>query len=458
MDSRETVIECKDLEFWYAGSERPVLSGLSFELKKGEALLVYGKTGSGKTTLLKLLAGLTFKNTKGRVKGSLKVLGTTPTDPLKLFPRVAMMLQDPLSHLVAETVYEEVAFALENLGLPEEEIRKRVKEALSLVELDWAEDRSLEELSGGQRQRVSLASVLALKPEVLLLDEPLAQLDPRIAEKVVTLLETLKNFGTTIVISEHRLPLIKDLVDKVLRLDETPEFYPDREEFLKKSLRWYGKKKGPSKRASSKEPVIKVESLGFSYGNKVVLKDVSLTFRKGEVVALLGENGSGKTTFLHILAGILRPTSGRVYLEKGCRVGILLQNPDLMLTRNDVFSELAFVLENERRNKAEIESKVKKVSELLNISSFLSKHPLSLSRGQRLRVALGSVLTFDPDVLLLDEPTTAQDPENAQRIINSLNASLVIFSTHDLDVAKTLANRLLIFENNTVKEHPTWFH
>lgn len=452
---REAAIRVKNLYYRYPEGTTPALEDISFEVRSGEVFLLAGETGSGKSTLISVLCGLIPRESGGEFSGKVEVLGRQwPVAPGEIFPEVAVSFQNPAEYLLAETVFAEVAFGLENLGFSPQEIRKRVAEALESVNLCGFEDRRLSELSGGERQRVALAAALAVKPRLLLLDEPLAQLDPQAAHRVMTILRALANNGLTVILAEHRLDLALGFTDRVCFLEggrvafcgPSKDFPPPARKFPLLP------------RAHPGKVLISLRDLAFARpGKSELFRGITLDFRAGERVALLGPNGCGKTTFLHLLAGLLEPTAGWIEIRTkpptgSLLVGLLLQDPDLMLVRESVYAELAFTPENLGLSEKEIRHRVELVAEKLALSDFLDRVPFSLSRGQRLRVALGSVITGYPRILLLDEPTTAQDPRNTARLLATLSADLVIFSTHDEEVARVLATRILCFENGKIRE------
>jgi len=449
------IVRVEDLTYRYPENEEESLKGISFEIAPGELFLLAGETGSGKSTLLSVLCGLIPTEAGGKFSGRVEVLGKRwPVSPQALYPQVAVVFQSPAEQLLAEKVFSEVAFGLENLGFPPQEIRRRVFQALQRVGLAGFEDREIARLSGGERQRVAIAAALAADPRVLLLDAPLAQLDPGAARSIMSLLKELSGQGVTIVLAEHRLEFALPFVDRVCYLERgkmkflgpAADFCPPKKVF----------RKPPS--VTSGKVVLQVQDLSFAYpGRPPLFEGLNLSFRAGERVAFLGANGSGKTTLLHLLAGFLKPLRGEIRLcleaEPGkLPLALLLQDPDLMLIRERVTSELAFAPKNLGLPKNEIEKRVFTVAEGLSLLPLLSRVPFSLSRGQRLRVALGSLLTGEPRILLLDEPTTAQDTRNAVRLLEGLRAELVIFSTHDEDLAYALATRILRFENGNIRE------
>ena len=450
-----SLIRVRHLRYRYPGGKEPALEGVNLEVEAGEVFLLAGETGCGKSTLLSVLSGLIPREAGGEFSGEVEVLERRwPVSPGELFPEVATVFQNPAEGLIAETVAGEVAFGLENLGLAPEEIRIRTKEALALVGLSGFEERRLSELSGGERQRAALAAALAVGPRLLLLDEPLSQIDPPSARRIMRLLRDLaRRRGLAVVLAEHRLDLALPFCDRVCFLER------GRVRFLgpARKFRPPDRRFSPPPASLPGKVLIVMENLSFYREGRPVLEEINLSLRQGERVALLGPNGSGKTTLLHLLAGLLAPTSGRIrrYLPRepeALPLGLLLQDPDLMLVRESVEAELRFAPENLGLDPREISRRVLAVARGLNLLPFLRRIPFSLSRGQRLRVALGSLLTGKPRVLLLDEPTTAQDTRNLVRLMEALSADLLVFSTHDEEAARALATRILRLETGKLEE------
>ncbi len=446
-------VEVKRLSFTYPGRKTPTLKDVSFSVSSGEFVLICGETGCGKSTLLSCLNGLIPFESGGQLQGEIKILGRPgPFPPREAFPLLATVFQNPTAQLISDTVAGEVAFALENLGLSPEEIQKRVEEALAFVGLLHRAQDPPGELSGGQRQRLAIAAALAARPKILLLDEPLSQLDPKGISEVLQVLQRLSQRGQTILLVEHRVREVLPLVDQVLYLQDgqvayqgPPEKWPrprPKLHFLRPRLR-------------QKRPVLEIRDLAFAYpGKKPVFAQVNLVFYQGERVALLGENGTGKSTFLALLAGLLRPNKGEIRFCLPQEPGrlpctLLLQDPDLMLFRPTVREELSFSPRMLKLPVEERQERVEQVSRRLGLEGYLEDPPFSLSRGERLRTALASLLTGAPQVLLLDEPTTAQDQKHVQKVLTALQAELIIFSTHDHEAAKSFAHRIIRFPLRT---------
>ncbi len=443
------VVEVKDLTYTYPGRRQPSLQHVTFSVSPGEFVLICGETGCGKSTLLSCLNGLIPFESGGSLRGEIWLFGQKgPFPPRAAFPRIATVFQNPTAQLISDTVAGEVAFALENLGLSQAEICQRVEQALDFVGLLHRAQDAPGELSGGQRQRLAIASALAVQPELLLLDEPLSQLDPKGISEVLKVLQRLSERGQTILLVEHRVKEVLPLVGQVVYLQAGQVRYQGPpEKWSRPTSRLFFLRPPLVK----KRPVLEIKDLGFAYpGGKPLFQGVNQVFYQGERVALLGENGTGKSTFLALLAGLLRPTQGEIRFclprEPGrLSCTLLLQDPDLMLFRTTVREELAFSPRMLRLSREETQERISKASKRLGLERYLEDPPFALSRGERLRTALASLLTGAPQVLLLDEPTTAQDQQHVQAVLAALQADLIIFSTHDHEAACNFAHRIITF-------------
>ncbi len=463
-------VETKNLWFQYPGRQEPTLKDVSFRINSSEFVLVSGPTGSGKSTLLSCLNGLIPAESNGTLRGKVKILGrSTSAGPAALFPAVATVPQNPNPELTSGLVADEVAFALENLCLGPDEIRHRVEKALRAVGLhDKAED-STETLSGGQRQRLAIAAAIAVKPKLLLLDEPISQLDSEGADQILDVLSSLISTGNiTIVIVEHLWKPLLPLATKVLQMDCGELVYQGSPGDFKERMAGIETAELKTSAITPLPPdtekgkvVLSMQDVGYKYPGTGAfsLRHVSLDFHRGERVALLGPNGSGKSTLLSLIAGILKPSSGAIRFELPCSkkrliVSMLLQDPDLMLFRFSVKDELAFAPLNMGFKGLEALSLIKDAMSLTGLSELSEEAPFALSRGQRLRVALASLLTARPQILLLDEPTTGQDGKQVKSLISNLEgiADLLIFSTHNYRFARSLANRVIVMEKGEVKD------
>jgi len=482
------------LTFTFVGRDQPSLIDVSCRLPQASWTLVTGRTGSGKSTFLRALAGLIPHHSTGVMRGSVRLFGqdTATARPAQLARQVGLVLQSPDEQLCATTVEAEVAFGLENLATPVAEIGPRIAECLERMGLAGFERRATRQLSGGQKQRLLLASILAMRPRMLLLDEPLSQLDPQAAAELLCELDGLRATGMAIVLAEHRLDDVLPLADRVLVFDggrlaedldprrvpelaegfarhglETPEItrlalrlglLPE-ESVPQWAARFVAEEGSVAPIAAesvgSSTPLLAVRDLTFRYPESptTVWQDVSFVLAAGERVALVGANGSGKSTLLSLLAGLLSASSGNIEWDPGPirsstkpppKSGLLFQNPDLMLFCRTVREELAFGNAGQQA--------IEPLAAELSLTDLLDEPPLALSQGQRLRVAVAAVLAQAPRLLLLDEPTTAQDRRQLSVMMELLSRAAreqrgiegLLFSTHDVSMVAQHADRVLV--------------
>jgi energy-coupling factor transport system ATP-binding protein len=435
--------EVEGLTFSYPGSGQAALSNVSLRIEPGEIVALLGPSGSGKSTLLRALAGLVPHFHGGRFEGRVVVAGldTGGFRPPDLAGGVATLFQDPEDQVVFGRVANEVAFGLENIGTPPGEIWPRVHDALAQVGGERLAERRTETLSAGELQRMCLASVLALAPALLLLDEPTSQLDPEGAEK---LLDLACELGAAVLLSEQRPTLPLERCDRVLFVDQGRIWLDvPRDEALDLLPPAYRPRKPRSlpKTGRAGETLCRLEDVTFAYESKPVLEGTSLALGRGEIVALTGPNGVGKTTLAKIAAGLLEPLVGRV--ERRGRCCYLSQDPGRYLVKERVEDEVALAVGGDLRRAHRALADV-------GLAGFEQRHPRDLSSGERERLALASVLVADPDVLILDEPTRGVDPPRKAELATQLRrdaerrATLVV--THDLVFAGDVADRAVALE------------
>jgi energy-coupling factor transporter ATP-binding protein EcfA2 len=419
------------LTFSYPEAERPALADVSLELRNGEVVALLGPSGSGKSTLLRALAGLVPHFHGGRFAGSVQVAGrdTRGTRPAELAGTVATVFQDPEDQVVMTRVANEVAFGSENLGVAPAEIPGRVAEALAAVEAEHLAGRRTTELSGGELQRVCLASALAARPRLLLLDEPTSQLDPAGAEAFLRCVERL---GAAVVLSEQRVGRALAVADRVLFVDggrlllDAPVdeartwLEAHRSSFLAMSP-------VASTDNTPSDALVTIDEAWFSYGHIPALTGASLELRRGEVVVLEGPNGSGKSTLAKLAAGLLEPDAGSV--RRTGRAGYLSQDPGRYLACERVLDEVALAVGGDG-------GRARAALERVGLGWAAERHPRDLSSGERERLGLAAVEVAEPDILILDEPTRGIDPERkaalaARLLAYAARGRAVLVATHD---------------------------
>lgn len=476
-----------NLTFTYRIRETPAIQDLSFTMREGELLLVAGASGCGKTTLMRCVNGLIPRSYRGELTGGVRLFGedARQMSMASLSQIVGTILQDPERQIVGSHVLNEVAFGLENLSVPRGEISQRVDEALDYLGILHLRERETFGLSGGEKQKVALAGVLAMRPRILLLDEPLASLDPASAQEALALFRRLADEGVTIMLVEHRVEdALQIKPDAVLYMDEGKQVYYGDAEGLMQVVDYHkvklpapvvferAKKAPPPEfklavQPDGRQPLVVFQGVNFRYDKSLpqVLHNVNFTIRKGDVVAVLGPNGAGKTTLVKHALGLLRPTEGDVVLEgKNTRdisvaqaaqtVGYVFQSPSQMLFAPTVEEELAFGPKNLRHDAEAIVKNVDWALDVVNMSEYRDSPPLALSFGQQKRISIAAVLAMRSRILMMDEPTAGQDYWNYNAFMDAIlqmpGFDAIIFITHDLDLAVTYANRVVLVHDGSI--------
>jgi energy-coupling factor transport system ATP-binding protein len=423
--------EVDRLSFAYPAADAPALADVSLSIEEGERIALLGPSGSGKSTFVRALAGLVPHFHGGRFSGRVTVggLDTRTARPAALAGTVATVFQDPEDQVVMALARNEVAFGLENLGVRPDRIWPRADAALAALGASDLAGRRTAEVSGGELQRVCLAAALAVRPGLLLLDEPTSQLD---GDAVEQLLGELRGSGAAVVLSEQRVGRALALADRVLFVEggrlllDAP--LPEALAWLERHRPRYvpGGDAAPAPEAVTGEAVVRVRGVSFSYeAGRPALVDASLEVRRGEVVALEGPNGSGKTTLAKLVAGLLEPDAGTV--ERHGRVGLLLQDPGRYVVRERVLDEAALGSD---------EARARRALERVGLGWAAERHPRDLSSGVRERLGLAAVASGEPDLLVLDEPTRGVDPDRKAALAEWLLSYAaeghgVLVATHD---------------------------
>ncbi|MGB1322037.1 MAG: ABC transporter ATP-binding protein [Vibrio gallaecicus] len=507
-------IAFSNFSFRYESLDKPTLKNINLRIEKGEKIVIIGPSGSGKSTLGQCLNGLVPHAIKGETSGSLQINGqdTSTFDMHDYTEQVGTVLQDTDSQFVGLSIGEDIAFALENQQMSNIDMYPLVKSTAKMVDLETMLDRSPHDLSGGQKQRVSLAGILVDDVDVLLFDEPLASLDPKTSKATIEIIDQLhQETNKTIIIIEHRLEdVLHKHIDRVILMergeiiaDTTPDeilasglldVHGIREPLYLSTLKaakaplteedklsvfeqldfkkfrpsiqtWFEQRPSVAP-AQSFPTLLEVHGLTYSYdGEKNALEDVSFKIGKGEFVSILGKNGSGKSTITKIIMGVIEPDSGSAYLngeelsqmsifERSQKVGVVMQNPNHMISHHMIFDEVAFGLRNRGVEESVVKSKVESVLELCGLSKF-RKWPIeALSYGQKKRVTIASILVLEPELLILDEPTSGQDYRNytsmlnfIQKLNNELGITVVIIS-HDMHLVLEYTTRSIVIADS----------
>ena len=446
------MIRIENLWYRYSSDENWVLKNINFSLNDGEIALLIGPNGSGKTTLAKAAVGILSSFYGGEIKGKIFVDSVNVLEkPEEAFKYVGYVGEDPEVQLVTLTVKDEIMFGPSNLGLPLKEAFERAHWALNVIGSLKLMDRVIFELSGGEMQRVAIASILALKPRVLILDEPSAFIEAPLVRKLCGELRKIADKeGITIILIEHKLDHTLKIADKliILRDGETVFQRNIEEQSFKEILKYQFQEhtgehisRGVIKRKSfSSKAIVKLQNVWYRYprSQKYSLKNISLNIAKGAKLGILGPNGSGKSTLIKIIAGILKPSKGYVTKYSNLKVGYVPQNPTLSFTRPTPYDEVYETAKN--MGVKEPKAATWKILKLLGLERYSKKPVLHLSFGYRRRLSLASALVGKPDIVLLDEPTAYLDFEGKIVLANILN-----------NIAEQLSTTLVI------ASHDTWF-
>ena len=519
-------IKVENLKYRYPNTTKLALDGVDFEIEKGSFIGIIGENGAGKSTLCQAFNGLVPGFFKGAYGGKVLIGDTevSKTTVSKLCQKVGLVFQNPFNQLsgAKETVFEEIAFGLQNFGVPKEEMISRVNEVMELLDIADYRDRNPFDLSGGQMQRVALAGILAMKPEVIVLDEPTSQLDPAGSEEVFAAVDKLAKSGITIIMVEQKLEKLAEYCDRILLLHQGKQIAFDSPEqiFSREDLQNYGvnppaytricqafgvkKDNGcypaslkdalvlkdlfpeenvfglgkksldhnaeiRSKReetASCEQSVFNIEHLKFQYVENIpVLQDVNLTI-DNRPTAIIGQNGAGKTTLVKLLKGLLKPVGGSIYYggndmaEKSVamlagEIGYVFQNPDDQIFKYHVIDEVMFGPQNIGMTKERAREQAVAALKLVGLEQLADENPYDLELAERKLVAIASVLAMDTKVIILDEPTIAQDWKGRkiiQKMIRDLSSQgkTVIAILHDMDFVAESFERVIVMAHGKV--------
>ena len=510
-EKKSPIISFKNFSFQYRAQKKPTLKEINLDIYPGERVLIAGPSGCGKSTLAGCINGLNPFSNPGECSGELIVDGVdAPKSSIfQLSAHVGTVLQDPDGQFIGLTVGEDIAFALENSCMPQDEMHEITRHAAELVGIQDHLDYAPHELSGGQKQRVSLAGVMVDQVKILLFDEPLANLDPATGKQTIELIDEIQEkTDTTVVIIEHRLEdvLWRD-VDRIVLMGDgkiLADLHPDellstrlleengiREPLYLTALRYAGVELVPAKKPAHAdsvvideadrkkmtdwfwsrpaaeaekeyEPLLEVRNLTFGYERgRQTLRDVSLTIHKGEMVSIVGKNGAGKSTFSKLVCGFETPDSGEILFQgrdllqenirhRAKHIGYVMQNPNQMISKTMIFDEVALSIRNMGKSEDEIREKVEETLKVCGLFPFRNWPVSALSFGQKKRVTIASVLVQDPELIILDEPTAGQDFRHYTEIMEFLRGLnekgvTVVMITHDMHLMLEYTPRALVF-------------
>lgn len=521
------MIEIQELTFKYAEAKKNALENVTLNIQKGDFVGIIGESGAGKTTLCSCLNALIPHHYTGDFYGSVKVEGQDTFDvkPDKLALKVGSVFQDIESQIVSYFVEDEILFGLENFGVPANQIEERITEALEALGISELRHREISTLSGGQKQKVVFASIIALKPDYLILDEPTGELDPASSLQIFKLLKKLnEERGITVIVAEQKIMLLCEFVKKLIVLEKgtvvhygeirstlthqremeeagincprvltltgkmveeglTPSGMKTEEriclntqeaaDFIKRMIgnNCHVKADDDSLKPSpepvaepSEQPVLEFKNVCFSYNETANVHDLNVKIQKGDFTAITGSNGAGKSTFSKLCNGLLQPSTGDVFVlgqntkrnkvsSLAKHIGFLFQNPDRQICCSTVEEEIAFSLKNNGLSKEEIQRKVEATIKEFGFDA--KTEPFNMSRGQRQRLCLACLISLNPEILILDEPTTGLDYRECMEMMNRIrelneNGTTVIMVCHDMEVVLDFAKSVIVMNRGEI--------
>ena len=513
---RDVIISFEDFGFQYDAQAEPTLYDINLQIRKGEKVLIAGPSGCGKSTLAHCINGLVPGSYPGKISGKLTVAGKDAVE-LGLFGLskiIGTVLQDSDGQFIGLTVAEDIAFALENDCIPTEEMRRQVEKVAELVDVKSVLHHAPHEISGGQKQRVGLGGVMVGQVDVLLFDEHLANLDPATGKQAIVLIDEIqKRTACAVIIIEHRVEdVLYRSVDRMIVMDEgriqydgdpdallcsellqekgireplyvtalkyagvdldktmRPSYLPEltlSEEQKEKVRAWF-EAQPPVVEKEKQEVLLKAEDIDFTYdGGHHALRGISATIHKGEMLSIVGTNGAGKSTFSKVICGFEKPQKGVLTLhgedlsgfsikERADSIGYVMQNPNQMISKVQIFDEVALGLRNRGVSEEEIRPRVEETLKICGLYPFRNWPVSALSYGQKKRVTIASILVLDPEIILLDEPTAGQDLKHYTEIMDFLSelndrGVTVVLITHDMHLMLEYTPRAIVFHGGRV--------
>ena len=445
------MLEFKDVSFTYKNSNNKVLDRVNFKINKGECILLTGVSGSGKSTLIHLMNGLIPTLYEGKLEGEIlfKNKDLKDIESYDISKNIGYVSQDPRGHFFTTNTTSELVFSMENYGIPLNEMKKKYSELVNLLELEKLVDKNIIYISSGERQKIAIGCSLSLEPEIIILDEPSSNLDFHMTKKLKQLIEKLKTKGYTIIIAEHRMYYIQDLIDRVFVInngkviEKTISDLKSNNEVPLRSLDIFNLE---LENISCKNKELLMEVNNITYKN--ILTNITTTVYKGDVIGLIGKNGVGKTTLLRLLSNIMKPDKGKV-------VGkvipfLVMQDMDYQFFTESVESEMKF---------GSADNDLEKINSLLmklGLTEYKDKIPFELSGGQKQRLLIAISALANVNLLMFDEPTSGLDYVNMTKVSGILkdlskNSALIV-ATHDIEFLYKTCNRVVYLDDKVIKE------
>lgn len=445
------MLEFKDVSFTYKNSNNKVLDRVNFKINKGECILLTGVSGSGKSTLIHLMNGLIPTLYEGQLEGEIlfKNKDLKDIESYDISKNIGYVSQDPRGHFFTTNTTSELVFSMENYGIPLNEMKKKYSELVNLLELEKLVDKNIIYISSGERQKIAIGCSLSLEPEIIILDEPSSNLDFHMTKKLKQLIEKLKTKGYTIIIAEHRMYYIQNLIDRVLVInngkviEKTISDLKSNNEVPLRSLDIFNLE---LENISCKNKELLMEVNNITYKN--ILTNITTTVYKGDVIGLIGKNGVGKTTLLRLLSNIMKPNKGKIV---GKVVPFLvMQDMDYQFFTESVESEMKF---------GSADNDLEKINSLLmklGLTELKDKIPFELSGGQKQRLLIAISALANVNLLMFDEPTSGLDYVNMTKVSGILkdlskNSALIV-ATHDIEFLYKTCNRVVYLDDKVIKE------
>ncbi|MBS4219591.1 energy-coupling factor ABC transporter ATP-binding protein [Bacillus sp. FJAT-49711] len=500
------LLEISHFSFSYDESETPILNDISFSIEKGETLLLMGQSGSGKSSLALCINGLFPRSIDGISKGDIYLFGKKVDEylPGEVNHMVGIVFQDPETQFCMLTVEDEIAFGLENMNLAREEMAERVKWAASLMGIDNNLSAKIATLSGGMKQKVALACVLAMKPKLIILDEPTALLDPLSTKEFAETIQRLqKELQFSLIVIEHKLDHWLSFIDRCIVLSDFGKIifvgHPrncfqshlnllkERGISLPQALLFKEKFSNSNaipftvdelvealdeiphiieKPCFPKENILEARNLTFSRKKKCILQNINVNIPKGALTAIVGPNGAGKTTLSYVLSGLEKPETGKVLLgnrnlaaysnlELSKKLGYVFQNPEHQFMTESVYEEVAFSLKMQRMDEKQMKEIIDEVLVSFRLNHVEHHHPFSLSQGQKRRLSVATMLVDEQSFLILDEPTYGQDANTTKELMNMIEKRLqsgvsALMITHDMELVDSYADQTIVLVGGEV--------